>query len=703
MSRTALIASGGRKRAASRAEPCDRREEAARVRSTPVARPLNAMREQARPGDEEGVGERGGAEPSCALAAGVEHHLRRRRPPKELSEGCGVVTHRNQKDDQPVVAPRAVEQRGQLTAARRTPGGPEVHEDDMTTQRAERPGGAPETHEIQVRSRLHAPDGRGAEVARSLPPRGGAGAPGEEEKSLQRERADDREAVASRDPADVLAGRGRHDGAGVVARAARRRNRGPGAFVRAALALLALTLLTVACTRKAPERTPAPSTTPAQTFKGGPAAHPGDWCGEHGVPESECTRCKPRLIPEFQARHDWCGEHGLPESQCPLCHPEHLREGVTPPRPGDAPPPPSHGAREAPAADAGASGVRPGTTVRLARPAVAERVGIQTVAAEARAIADEVAAPVRLDFDPARLARISARVPGVVRTVPAELGAVVRVGDLLLTLDSAVAAATRADLAAAATRAANAEVALRRAREVRAAGLGLPSDLEGAETAAAAARAELASLRATSAMTGAGGGRLVRVLAPRAGVVVRRGASVGQQVTAEEVLIEVADPSRMWAILDVLDADAPRLAVGQSVTIAMDGVAAPFQAPLAWLSPVVDPHTRTVQARVELPNADGRLRANAFGRARVAVGSSQVGVVVPRDALQRVGEEDVVFVARAPLAYEARVVTVAVRATREVQLAAGVTAGERVVTTGGFALKTELLRESIGAGCCDEG
>jgi cobalt-zinc-cadmium efflux system membrane fusion protein len=682
-------------------------EEAARSLPTPIARPPQALCEDPCPRDEEGVGEGRSPEAPHHLPGGIEHHLRGDRAAEEAAEALEVVAHRDQQDDEPIVAPRAIEQRGQLTAARRAPGGPELHEDDMTTQRLERHRGAIQTHKAHVRCRLHRPEGRDVEVARSLLLRGRAGTPGQEENALQQERTDDREAVASRDPADVLAGRARHDGGGVVARATRSRNPGPSAVVRAVLALIALALLTAACTRKAPEGTPAPSATPAQTFKGGPAAHPGDWCGGHGVPESECTRCNPALIPQFQARHDWCGEHGLPESQCPICHPEHLREGVAPPRPGDGRPagesPPAHGEREAPTSDAGASGVRPGTTVRLARPAVAERVGIQTVEAEVRALADEVAAPVRLDFDPARLARVSARVPGVVRTIPAELGAVVRAGDLLLTLDSAVAAATRADLTAAATRTANAEVALRRAREVRAAGLGLPSDLEGAETAAAAARAELASLRATSAMTGAGGGRLVRVLAPRAGVVVRRSASVGQQVTAEEVLIEVADPSRMWAILDVLDADAPRLAVGQSVTIAMDGVAAPFQAPLAWLSPVVDPHTRTVQARVELPNADGRLRANAFGRARVAVGSSQAGVVVPRDALQRVGEEEVVFVARAPLAYEARVVTVAVRAAREVQLTAGVTAGERVVTTGGFALKTELLRDSIGAGCCDEG
>jgi hypothetical protein len=52
-----------------------------------------------------------------------------------------------------------------------------------------------------------------------------------------------------------------------------------------------------------------------------PGSHE-DWCGEHEVPESMCTRCNPSLIPAFQATGDWCAEHGLPESQCKICNPD---------------------------------------------------------------------------------------------------------------------------------------------------------------------------------------------------------------------------------------------------------------------------------------------------------------------------------------------------------------------------------------------
>jgi hypothetical protein len=52
-----------------------------------------------------------------------------------------------------------------------------------------------------------------------------------------------------------------------------------------------------------------------------PGSHE-DWCGEHAVPESQCTRCNPELIAAFQATNDWCAEHGLPESQCLACNPD---------------------------------------------------------------------------------------------------------------------------------------------------------------------------------------------------------------------------------------------------------------------------------------------------------------------------------------------------------------------------------------------
>jgi hypothetical protein len=52
-----------------------------------------------------------------------------------------------------------------------------------------------------------------------------------------------------------------------------------------------------------------------------PGSHE-DWCAEHAVPESQCTRCNPDLIPAFKATNDWCEEHQLPLSQDKIHNPD---------------------------------------------------------------------------------------------------------------------------------------------------------------------------------------------------------------------------------------------------------------------------------------------------------------------------------------------------------------------------------------------
>ncbi len=75
-----------------------------------------------------------------------------------------------------------------------------------------------------------------------------------------------------------------------------------------------------------PQAAPPPAPAAEEASGHAPAgAVPGsyeDWCGGHAVPESQCTRCDPSLIPAFKAVNDWCAEHGLPESQCLACNPD---------------------------------------------------------------------------------------------------------------------------------------------------------------------------------------------------------------------------------------------------------------------------------------------------------------------------------------------------------------------------------------------
>jgi hypothetical protein len=67
-----------------------------------------------------------------------------------------------------------------------------------------------------------------------------------------------------------------------------------------------------------------PSATPVSSHASAgvtPGSHE-DWCAEHAVPESQCSRCNASLVPAFMATGDWCDEHGLPESQCLQCNPD---------------------------------------------------------------------------------------------------------------------------------------------------------------------------------------------------------------------------------------------------------------------------------------------------------------------------------------------------------------------------------------------
>ena len=92
------------------------------------------------------------------------------------------------------------------------------------------------------------------------------------------------------------------------------------------IAIVALTLGGCSKTEPAAPNPKAVTAAPAAVGEHGAAGVvPGsyeDWCGEHGVPESLCTRCDPSLVAAFKATGDWCAEHGLPESQCLKCNPD---------------------------------------------------------------------------------------------------------------------------------------------------------------------------------------------------------------------------------------------------------------------------------------------------------------------------------------------------------------------------------------------
>ncbi|MDI1477603.1 efflux RND transporter periplasmic adaptor subunit [Polyangium sp. y55x31] len=459
-----------------------------------------------------------------------------------------------------------------------------------------------------------------------------------------------------------------------------------------ALIVAALALLPgIAGCGRDPKESPAAPASSTQKAAATPDGE-GKLC-EHGVLEVVCPKCHPKLAAVFQAKGDWCAEHGFPESFCPICHPE---RGGRPAADVSG----KGGGKNAPEKDAPADG----TKVRFKTKETARLAGIQTVKAEERKNAGGLLVTARLVYDATRLAHINARAPGVVRTMKVDIGAQVKKKDPLAVIESAEVGADRSKLQAARARVGIAQKNLERVAALQKSGFSPEKDVLAAEQELEAAKAEQSALATALSIIGAGGGAggSYMLTSPIDGVVTQRSATVGKHVGLEEMLFEVVDTSAMWAELDVPEAELSAVVVGQSVTLDVDGLAGrTFRGKITYLSPQIDLATRTVRARVPLENADGALRGNMFGRARVEVGAARASVTVPDAAVQRAKDVHLVFVRIAEDEYEARRVELGVREGNLVEIRKGARPGEDVVTTGSFLLKTETLKESIGAGCCD--
>ncbi len=412
----------------------------------------------------------------------------------------------------------------------------------------------------------------------------------------------------------------------------------------------------------------------------GGVGHPAaDWCVEHALPESQCTKCSPSLVAEFRAASDFCEAHGFPESVCPVCDP-----------------------REPPAgAEQAAIEAR---VVRFRSPDIERSAGMQTVTAERGRASAAIECTARIAFDADNVADIRAIVPGIVRRIRAGLGAWVERDAPLFELESTHIGEIQGALQTARERVRTAQSNLSRQRELRASDIASARQVEVAERELASAQAEAHTAEATLRMAGAvpstPSGRYT-LSAPIAGTVVRRPAVVGLLATESVSLATIADASVMWALCDIPEVYASRVALGQSVVLTVGSSDdAPIEGEITWIAAEVNPRTRTVTARAEVPNPQGRLRANQFARARVETGAPRTAVSVPRSAVQRVGDREVVFVRSAEGTYEPRVVQRYGDGER-VQIEGRVQAGDAVVTTGAILLRTEIMPGSIGAGCCE--
>ncbi len=192
--------------------------------------------------------------------------------------------------------------------------------------------------------------------------------------------------------------------------------------------------------------------------------------------------------------------------------------------------------------------------------------------------------------------------------------------------------------------------------------------------------------------------RLITIAAPRSGVVVNRGITVGTSVDPSTTLLTIADLSRIWVLAEVPEANIPGIRVGTIARLEFPASGAPpFSARVDFLYPTLTERTRTLRVRFSAANPTGGLRPGLYGTAAFESPGRQV-LTVPRDAVVDTGAEQHVFVAAGDR-FEPRVVSLGVQLADRVEIQSGLELGDRVVSAGVFLLDSESrLRATGGAG-----
>ncbi|MHB8873239.1 MAG: efflux RND transporter periplasmic adaptor subunit [Myxococcaceae bacterium] len=335
---------------------------------------------------------------------------------------------------------------------------------------------------------------------------------------------------------------------------------------------------------------------------------------------------------------------------------------------------------------------------------------------ERRALATGLTVPARIAFTQTGVAKVAARVPGRLVGLEVQLGQKVKKGQVLGFLESSALGQAQADYLSAATRTRVAEGSFRREKDLVAKGISSEREMREAESAFVSAQAEMNAAEGRLHALGLSDPDIRALKAdehyssrfpersPIDGTVVEISGTLGQSVEGTTSLFTVGDLSTLWVLLDVYEAQLAVVRVGQPVYVTV--AAFPdkrHEGRVEYIGDVVDERSRTVPVRVVVSNFDGQLKPGMFANAEIGTGASiEAGrdeaprLVVPRDAVQKVGEDQVVFVPSGANEFKPVKVRVGATSAKEAEITSGLEAGAEVVTHGAFILKSELSKESMG-------
>jgi hypothetical protein len=186
--------------------------------------------------------------------------------------------------------------------------------------------------------------------------------------------------------------------------------------------------------------------------------------------------------------------------------------------------------------------------------------------------------------------------------------------------------------------------------------------------------------------------------APFTGYVIEKHVVQGQHVDAGQTLFRVADLSDVWAMADVYESQIPFVHTGQPVRLQLQSIPGQtIKGRIDYIYPYLDNDTRTVKARVVVPNPGYKIKPDMYGSVVIqdTIGEK---LAVPSDAVMNTGTRQVVFVYRGDGYFEPHTVKLGEHADKYYVVLSGLEAGDRVVTNPVFLIDAESnLNEVSGA------
>ncbi|MCZ6784550.1 MAG: efflux RND transporter periplasmic adaptor subunit [Proteobacteria bacterium] len=325
-------------------------------------------------------------------------------------------------------------------------------------------------------------------------------------------------------------------------------------------------------------------------------------------------------------------------------------------------------------------------------PSTVQNIGVRTALAEIRDLSRSIRAVGRVAYDERRVAHVHTKVQGwVERLLVDYVGQQVERGQPLLEIYSPQLVATQEELLLAVRyRSATQESPF---EDVRGGGEALFD--------ATRRRLELWDIPERDVDRLLRTGEIQKTLtlyAPSAGVVTELGVRSGMEVQPNHNLYTIADLSSVWVLADVYEFELPWVELGQQASVELSYLPGEtLTGPVTYISPFLDPKTRTAEVRIELPNPDGRLKPEMFGNT-IIQGTPRPGVVaIPSEAVIRSGRRTLVIVARGEGRFEPRQIELGLDSGDGwVEIRGGLAAGDEIVVSSQFLIDSESrLQEAI--------